>query len=714
MIVMLTRNKRGRIGLALAAIAGLLIATPLGAHAAGLLIADGGFGGVLEIKEQDVKVTINNGIAVTEINQVFVNTENRQVEALYTFPVPKGASVANFSMWINGKEMIGEVVEKERAREIYNSYKKVRRDPGLLEQTDYKTFEMRIFPIGPNAEQRVRVTYYQQLDYDHNWGTYVYPLATVTRTNIDQRTTGKFALTMDIRSAVPIVSMGSPSHGDMVVTAEHADDYWQASLETDGGDLARDVVIAYEVARPITGLDLVTSKQRGEDGFFLLTLTAGEELAEADGGGADYVFVLDVSGSMAHDGKLRLSRESLGAFIDQLGKGDRFELVVFNVKPTTLFSSLADTGDDNKARATEFLDSQQARGGTSLHPAITTAYKYGDPDRDLNVVILSDGMTEQRERRELSELIGQRPANARVFCIGIGNEVNRPLLEQIADDAGGIAAFVSHGDDFERQAKAFRRKLMHPVATGLAIDFPGADVYDIEPQQLPNLYHGAPIRVFGRYRNGAAVDAKVTGEVRGKPISTTAKLDFPKAEAGNTEIERMWAWHRIDRLLKDGDRKGSRASVTDEVIRLGEAFSIASEYTSFIVLENDSEYGRWKIDRRNALRVKRDRAGREQVQEQLTRLRRKAADEMGPVAPTTLASGERVKPGVTNQVIDTRQAQAPVEPRRRVDLDVNDNNKGGGGGAIDPFTAALAVGLGGLAVRSRRKWLGKSNTGSGS
>ena len=98
-----------------AAVFGVLLGT--NARAAGLLIADGGFGGVLEIQEHDVHVTINNGVAVTRIAQVFRNTENRQVEALYTFPVPKGASVANFSMWINGKEMIREVIEKKKARE---------------------------------------------------------------------------------------------------------------------------------------------------------------------------------------------------------------------------------------------------------------------------------------------------------------------------------------------------------------------------------------------------------------------------------------------------------------------------------------------------------------------------------------------------------------------------------------------------------------------
>jgi len=225
------------------------MAAPLSVRAAGLLIADGGFGGVLEIQEHDVKVTINNGVAVTEVSQVFLNTENRIVEALYTFPVPKGASVSNFSMIINGKEMIGEVVEKERARQIYESYKQTRRDPGLLEQVDYKRFEMRVFPIAPGAEQHVKVTYYQELDVDHDWATYVYPLATKTVQNADASTKGKFALTLDVKSEVPIVEMESPSHGDDVVTVAHGDTYHRASLETNGGDLTRDVVIAYRVQR---------------------------------------------------------------------------------------------------------------------------------------------------------------------------------------------------------------------------------------------------------------------------------------------------------------------------------------------------------------------------------------------------------------------------------------------------------------------------------
>src|SRR6185295_16577087 len=147
----------------------------------------------------------------------------------------KGAAVANFSMWINGKEMVGEVLEKKRAREIYESYKQKRRDPGLLEQLDYRTFEMRIFPIAAGAEQKVQITYYQELDVDHDWATYVYPLAPSTRKDVTARTTSKFAFGLDVKSAVPIVAMESPSHANAFVVAKHTEAYYQASLETTGG-----------------------------------------------------------------------------------------------------------------------------------------------------------------------------------------------------------------------------------------------------------------------------------------------------------------------------------------------------------------------------------------------------------------------------------------------------------------------------------------------
>ncbi len=688
------RFKEGRmkrllcaVGLVLALVCG---APPEKADAAGLLIADGGFGGVLEIKEHDVDVTINNGVAVTRVTQVFENTENRQVEALYTFPVPRGASVSNFSMWINGKEMVGEVLEKQRARQIYDSYKQRRKDPGLLEQVDYKRFEMRIFPIAAGAEQKVQIAYYQELAVDHDEALYVYPLATVTRGDADARTTGRFAINFQVKSEVPVTGLESPSHPGEFVPARHTETYQQASLETDGGSLARDVVLRYRLSRPKTGFDLITSRQKGEDGYFLLTLTAGEELAALDSG-MDYVFVLDISGSMATDGKLIVSKSAVQAFIDELAPEDRFEVMTFNVQPQTLFGELRPAADQSRGPASAFLDTRQARGGTVLAPAMNTAYRYADPDRTLNVVVLSDGMTEQRERRELMDLIDGRPRNARVFCIGIGNEVNRPLLEQMADDSGGLAAFISRGDDFTRAAKAFRRKLMRPVAADIRLEIDGAGVRELEPALVPNLYYGAPVRIYGRYSGSGEARVRMKANVQGVALERETTLLFPETDGGNPEIERMWAWKRIDGLLKQADRSGDRRPVLEEVVRLGEDFSIVTEYTSFLVLENDAEYQRWKIDRKNRARIGRDRSAQLQREADLARLRNRSAADIGP-AP--LLAEARPAPAETPAATPDRKPnpalQAPAGPPAQIRPQSRDIHFGVGTGPVGPFFVAAA------------------------
>jgi len=588
--------------------------------------------------------------------------------------------MANFSMWINGKEMVGEVLEKKRAREIYESYKRTRKDPGLLEQVDYKTFEMRIFPIAAGARQQVELTYYQELAVDHDQATYWYPLATVTRGPAEAQTAGRFSLNVDVRSAIPIASLLSPSHPDAVVGVRHGEHHYQASLELSDGSLAQDVVLHFGLERPRTGLDLITSRSPGEDGYFLLTLSAGKEL-EPDENGMDYVFVQDISGSMGDDGKLLLSKNSVAAFVEALAPSDRFEVMTFNVAPNPLFGELRAAEADNRHQARAFMNSQQARGGTVLAPAVTTAYRYGDADRILNVVILSDGMTEQQERRTLLSLIRERPRNARVFCIGVGNEVNRPLLEQLAEDSGGLAAFISRGDDFTRQAAALRRKLRRPAIRDIRIAIDGIRVYDVEPQVLPNLYHGSPIRIYGRYSGDGEAAVTVTGDIRGMAMKKSTTLPFPSTDAGNPEIERMWAWKRIDGLLKSADRSGSRAAVLDEVIRLAEDYSIVTEYTSFLVLENDREYQRWKIERRNARRFARDRRAQEARHGEMETLRRKAVADIGPQPAVDHAS--TLPPSDPSTTRQPRSSTDPNARRQSRDIDF-------GTGPVGPLFVGLA------------------------
>ncbi|MDE0935647.1 MAG: VIT domain-containing protein [Mariniblastus sp.] len=711
------------------------------ANASGLLVAKGGFGGRLLIKEQIVNVTINNGIAVTEVNQIFLNTESRIVEALYTFPVPVNASVSNFSMIINGKEMIGEVVEKKRARQIYQSYKRTKKDPGLLEQVDYKTFEMRVFPIQPHAEQHIKVVYYQPLDVDHDWSTYVFPLATSTKAE-NEKTSGKFALTLDIKSEIPVKKITSHSHPNEFVVVNHSSDYARASMEVNEGDLSRDIVIAFQSKRAKTGIDLITSKHAGEDGYFLMSLTAGEEL-ENTAGGMDYVFVVDISGSMRNDGKLMLSQGAVEAFVNSLGEEDRFDVMVFNNAPKMLFSKLAEVNVEAKKKLTEFLGEQYAKGGTDLRPAMNAAYRYKQPDRELNVVVLSDGMTEAGGQKELLGLIADAPSSSKVFCVGIGNEVNRPLLKQLAEDAGGLATFISHEDDFIRQADAFRRKLVHPVATDLVLSIDGVPVYDTLPGALPNLYHGKPIRMIGRYKDFGQGDITLKGTVMGRPFEQSVSFDFPKLDADNPQIDRMWAWYRVQGLMDEMRKNGDSPDLVNEIVNLCEGYSIVSEYASFIVLENDKEYKRWKIDRRNATRIQRDRAARNKLDESLKQLRENSMANLGPIesdskskevaktATKPTAPKKRVANNAPQRGQDLNFGTQPVSTRPNPPKRSSSSSKtpaksnsspwrstsnrssgggGGGGGAIDPITGLIAAGMAGVAAaRRKRKGVAKKD-----
>ncbi|MFM7515769.1 MAG: hypothetical protein ACKO3V_02415, partial [Pirellula sp.] len=321
-------------------------------------------------------------------------------------------------------------------------------------------------------------------------------------------------------------------------------------------------------------------------------------------------------------------------------------------------------------------------------------------------------------------LIGNAPSSTRVFCVGIGNEVNRLLLKQLSERAGGLAAFVSLQDDFKRQSQAFRRKLMRPVATNVRIKLNGVETYDVLPEVLPDLFYGAPLRMIGRYKQGGVSQVSVSGEVMGKPFEQKIDINLPKSSDDNPEIERMWAYCRVEQLMSQMRERGASPEKEAEIVRLCEGFSIASEYASFIVLENDSEYQRWSIQRRNATRVRRDDAARNRLQVQLERLREQSLADIGPSKspssskPVDTLSDSSSAPiaertPVANRPSDlflpTTTPSAPIAsdsassaPQTRFNESSRNVQRpsggGGGGGAIDPISCAIALGMAGASA----------------
>lgn len=635
------------------------------ARAAGLLVPTGQTQS-LAIASQQVSVRIDNGVAVTTVNQVFRNAADAPLEALYTFPVPREASVSNFSMWINGQEVIGEVLERQRAREIYRQVTRVeRRDPGLLEQVDFKTFEMRVFPVPARGEQRIQITYYQPVDYDSGFGTYVYPLE--MEGGAQTQLEGEFSLLVDVASEIPLKKVSSPSHGEALVQAEVGPGRYRASIESARGNLDRDFVLVYELERERLGLNVLTSRAKGEDGYFMLLLTPGAAFDDTKQS-VNATFVLDVSGSMQEAGKLGLARQAAGLAIASLDDNDTFNIVAFNIAPRPLAEAPLPATAENRQRAIEFLNGLQGRGSTDIAGALDYSLRMQVPGARNAIVLLSDGQaTATDEHAPFLAALRSRDREAQIFSLGMGNEVNRPLLDQLAAQTGGFADYVSGQDDVERKMRLLQVKLMSPMAKDLEVKAEGVELFDVSPGRLPNLFRGQQLVLFGRYRGAGSAQVTVSGTFLERSELVAEKVTFPELDKTHPFLERMWASRQVDERLARLRAGEDSAPLINEVVKLGTEYSIVTPFTAFLVLENESEYQRFSIERRNPQRIENERAA----------LERQFA----------------LTPGPAEQLADNGSGASPL----------TNGGSGGGGGSVEwLFLGSLgALGVGNWARRRK-------------
>ena len=646
----------------LAAFALFLALPATWASAAGLLVPTGSDRS-LAIDSQQVAVRIDNGIAVTTVTQVFKTDAPQPLEALYTFPVPREASVSNFSMWINGKEVVGEVLERQRAREIYRQVTRVeKKDPGLLEQVDFKTFEMRVFPVPAKGEQRIQISYYQPVDYDSGFATYVYPLEMDDEAVTQMK--GEFSLLVDVASNIPLKKIASPSHKQALVTAELTKDRYRASIESAQGNLDRDFVLVYELERERLGLDVLTSRTAGDDGYFMLLLTPGAQFDETQKQ-VNVTFVIDASGSMRQVGKLDLARQAAGLAIGSLRETDTFNIIAFNIAPRPLFDAPLPATPDNLAKAREFLAGLEGRGGTDLAPALDEALAMQLPDARNAIVLLSDGQaTASDDHSSVLAALARSATQTRIFSFGIGNEVNRPLLDRLAAQTGGLADYVSGQDEVERKILLIQAKLSSPVATDLELSVDGVKIHDVTPSRLPNLYRGQQLVLMGRYSGAGEAKLTLSGTLAGKQELLSETVKFPESDGSHPQIQRMWAWRQVDERLAQLRGSEQSPSLIDQVVKLGVDYSIVTPFTAFLVLENESEYQRFSIERKNAARISTERQALDQ--QFAAPARRSAPRDTAPPA----------------------EEVASATPANR---NLPDNG-GGGGGAVEwLFLAALGA-----------------------
>lgn len=539
----------------------------------------------LELRELKVDVSIDNGNATTTLDQVFFNPTANQLQGNYMFPLPKEVAVQQFTMFINGTEVKGELLDAQKARQIYEDIVRRFQDPALLEFSEQGLARMRVFPIQPHSEVRIKLVYQHYLPEDNRTLAYSLPFS-----NTKQKVKTA-ALRVRIKSSDPLKAIYSPTHAVDV----HRDGEREASVGFELGDspLNHAFQLFFQTTRNILDASLLSYRDGSDPkGFFSVNLSPGygemSSIAEKD-----VIFIVDASGSMSGD-KMEQARKALQFCIDKLGPNDGFNIVRFSTEASRLFDRLVEAKSSNKTLAFDFIRKLEAIGGTNVEEGFQLALENqaARAGRPLFLLFFTDGkptIGETQIEPLLKRIEGFGIKGSRVFTIGIGTELNAQLLDRLTEQTLGYRMYVAANEDLEQKVSDFYLKIAYPVLTDIEWSVEGGiKTSEVYPKKLPDLFRGESLALFGRYEGKGAGKLKLSGKMNGSAVSYTFDLNFPEEETRNAFLPPLWGTRAVGYLLEQIRLRGESKELVDEVVRISKKYGILTPYTSYLIIEDEA------------------------------------------------------------------------------------------------------------------------------
>ena len=544
----------------------------------------------LPIKSIKIDTTISSQVATTHVEQVFRNDTNVTLEGTYLFPIPESASVAEFAIWDGDRRLVGEVRTREEARRIYDEIVRRQRDPGLLEYAGKDLFQASIFPILPNSDKKLEITYTQVVRAEGGTVSYRYPLGTGRQL----AQIGTVAGRVEVESKEPLRNVYSPTHA---IDVKHSSDHRSVvSFESQNGKEQQDFQLFYTISKEDFGLTLLTHREAGKHGYFLLMISPKDDWSEQEYTAKDVVFVVDTSGSMAEEGKMEKARAALLYGVRILRPQDRFNIISFAGEEHLMEAGMIAADDKGRARGETFVKALRPVGGTNINQSLLAALRQfidSDRERPKMLVFMTDGLPtvdETNVNRIVDNVRKATKPGVRLFTFGVGYDVNTTLLDKLAAENGGVADYVEPKEDLEVKVSNFFSKVNYPVLTDVQIDMGGAQTDLIYPRGIPDVFRGSQVMMIGRYSNAAdlkSIQLKLTGRSGGTTRTYTyPNLSFPLRSDANEYLPRLWATRRVGWLMEQVRSNGEQKELRDEIVDLGTRYGIVTPYTSYLALEN--------------------------------------------------------------------------------------------------------------------------------
>lgn len=558
------------------------------------------------LKSTHAEVKITDTIAAVQLTQTYANTGSKPINATYLFPASTKAAVHGMTMTIGERRIRAQIQEKKEALKTFEKAKAAGKAASLLAQERPNIFQMSVANILPGEEVTVMLQYSEQLSAKDSLYEFVFPTVVGPRYQSGSSTTEisnphlhegspplspsppTFTFDLKINTSLPLKSLACHTHPTTInFTSKSAaqvtlvPDRTDASSGTNG-----DLILSYQLAGKEILSGLLLHEESKDDGYFLLNVQPPAQVTAAHIPPRDYVFVIDVSGSM-RGFPLTVSKELFTKLAKDLRPVDSFNILLFAGSSKTLAAQPLLATPRNVTKAIEFLNNTQGGGGTELIDALEKGINLpGHEDRSRSLIVITDGFISMEA--EAFELVKNKLGQANLFAFGIGSSVNRHLIEGLARLGHGEPFVVTRLSEARPVADELRAMISSPVLTNITVSTEGFTTQDLEPSFFPDVFAKRPLTISGKWTGEAQGSVTVTGLTGGGDTFTQTFQVAEAAERGslqNPPLRTLWAREKV-RALADYAALSNNADTISEVTQLGLEYALLTPYTSFVAVDD--------------------------------------------------------------------------------------------------------------------------------
>ena len=552
------------------------------------------------LEHTEVEMDVSPGAARVKVTQTYANPFETPLEAIYKFPLPHDAAVDRMAMIIGSRFIEAKIKRRQEAVEEYEEARDEGRHAALLEQEEDNLFTQSVANVMPGERILVTLSYVQPVVQEDGRYEIVFPMVvgprylpadmgdddavahTVEVLPPDVRSGHDIDVTAWVDAGMPMAALSSPSHD--VVVKRDGDRRATVTLARHERVPNKALVLRFETAADTPQLGFVTHRV-GRDGFFALTLEPRADVPDRQTTPREMFFVVDTSGSMS-GGPLAQVKAAIERSLKGMHPGDSFQIIRFSDRAASLATAPLENTPENVARGLAYLRGLGAGGGTEMMSGVRACLDApADPERLRMVFFLTDGYIGNDD--QIVAEVKRRLGSARLFSLGVGSDVNRSLLERMAEVGRGDALYVDLDDDPDDVVERFYARVSRPYLTDIEVRWGGLGVHDWRPSPIPDLFEGQPLHLVGRYDEPGTGTVTVTGRIAGRRWKKRIELTLPEEDQGHGWLPALWARrqiHHFSALLGPYDED---PEIVEKITELALAFDLMSDYTAFVAVERD-------------------------------------------------------------------------------------------------------------------------------